>query len=184
MIVIRDNVLNPNDFEELQRFCQKERFVRYPVGNKEYLMLFTPKEIKEFLKIEGHRIILSFIRKAYQNFDKEHRIHADHKINGVKADLASVLYINDDQSVTPNGTAFYKHHKYNYELPHETCDDEFNRLLNDEAEDLSKWQKTDQIKAIPNRILIYPGNRFHSKWPKVIKKGERIVCVTFYQEIK
>ena len=96
--------------------------------------------------------------------------------------LSSVLYINDEEDVTPNGTAFYKHHKYGYELP-EVSEQEFNRMILEDAKDPSKWTKTDTISAKPNRFLLYQANYFHSKFPAHIVQGERQVLVTFYKKL-
>lgn len=134
------------------------------------------------LQVEGHEMILSFIRKAYKGFDNEIRIHADNIISGSKTSLAAVLYINDPDGVTPNGTSFWKHTDYGYQLPENISNEEFDRLITEDSNNLSKWSKTDFISAIPNRLLLYNSNYFHSKYPAEIEAGERIVAVAFYKK--
>lgn len=180
MIAIQDDYLTKNTFEELQRHVLEAEFLTYKAGDKEFLAIPPPKFMENLLVAEGHDIILSFIRKAHKDFDTEPRIHADGIINGSRASLASVLYINQSEGVTPNGTAFYDHFIYGKSLPERTNPKEFDILLTEDSNDLSKWKETDRIMARPNRLAIYNANYFHAKWPNRIDEGERTVLVTFY----
>jgi hypothetical protein len=97
--------------------------------------------------------------------------------------LASVLYINDSTGVTPNGTAFWEHHKHGYEAPKDVSPEEFDRLILEDSNQNENFTMTDKIMARPNRLLVYNAQFFHSKWPFQINQGERIVCATFYKKI-
>src|SRR5690606_14328916 len=116
----------------------------------------------------------------HRNFDTDFRIHADGIIMNEKTDLASVLYISE--SNTPNGTAFWQHHKHGKSLPADVTEQEFNRLLTEDSNDLSKWKQIGFVQNVPNRLLTYNANHFHSKFPSLIDSGERIVLVTFYKK--
>lgn len=179
--VIND-FLHRHTFESLQDYCGYQKFWRVPVGDKEFSALPTPEYIIPFLEQPGHSIILTFIRKAHADFDTDYRIHADGIIAGQKADIASVLYINDPDGVTENGTAFWEHKVHGQRLPENFTEEEFDRLLTEEANDLENWKKLSVVQAVPNRLLVYDANLFHSKHPNHIKEGRRVVLVTFFKK--
>jgi len=176
MIIARDNYLEANTFDALIDYCKSD-FQIVKMGEKEFSVLETPKDLLPLLEVEGHNLILSFIRSAHENFDTDLRIHADHIIEGKKAVLASVLYIE----VKDSGTAFYSHKQYGSILPVTVSNEEFDRLIIEDSNDESKWIMTDFISGVPNRLLMYDANMFHSKYPKVIKNGVRKVLVNFYE---
>jgi hypothetical protein len=180
MIQVLNNFLPKEVFKALQDYVNTNDFQIVNVGEKDFSVLQTPDFVIPYLQINGFEMTLSFIRQAHKDFDVEHRLHADSKINGKVTHLARVLYLNNEGELEPNGTCFWNHSKYGDSLPLETPDEEFNRMLKEDAEDLTKWQKTDIIHARPNRLLTYEANQFHSKWPNKIEKGVRKILVAFY----
>lgn len=180
MIKVQDNYLPDPLFQKLQDYCYQNDFERVQAGEKEFEILKVPPEILPYLEIEGYEINLSFIRRAHKDFDTDWRIHADNIINGKKTLLASVLYINKAEGVSENGTAMWIHEKYGTHLPDAASNEEFDRLLLEDSNDLSKWKKREYIKNEPNRLLTYSATIFHSKYPHIIELGERIVLVAFY----
>ena len=185
MIIIEDNFLSEEDFKNLQDYCkQLFRVERAGAGDqwKEFLVLDTPPAILEQLELEGHEVIFSFIRKAHADFDTDPRIHSDGIIMNKYVDVASVLYINDKEGVPRNGTAFYDHAFFGEKLPKDVKPELYNDVLRD-SNVTGIWQQTDKVYAKPNRLLSYPANYFHGKFPAKIETGERIVLVTFYSEI-
>lgn len=182
MILIYDNYLPSTIFSKLQEYCNINEFKIVDVGDKKFSMLETPDFALNFLQIEGYKVIFSFIRSAYKGFDNDFRIHSDGIIMNQKTDLASVLYINEPDGVTPNGTAMYSHHIHGKFLPKDATEEEFNRLLLEDSNDLSLWEQNDYISAFPNRLLTYSANLFHCKVPKEINDGVRIVLVVFYSK--
>lgn len=179
MIQVFDNFLEKELFETLQEHCETSEFKITKVGEKEFCVLDTPPTLLKYLSIPGQEIILSFIRKAYPGFDEDYRIHCDGTIAGKQTTLASVLYINKPEGVTKNGTCFWKHEIHGDKLV-DYDNQEFDRLLIEDANDLSKWEQTDKIYSKPNRLLVYEANYFHSKFPAKIEEGARCVLVTFY----
>lgn len=180
-MITTDNFLPEGLFQELTDYCNNKEFHMIKAGDKLFLMLTTPPVLNQYLQKEGYEIILSFIRKAHKNFDTDARIHADGIIMNEKTHLASVLYISESQ--TFNGTAFWKHHIHGKELPIDISESEFDRLITEDANDLSKWKKIGFVQNVPNRLLTYNANCFHSKYPSKIEDGERVVLVTFYKKI-
>ena len=183
MILVKENFLPEKAFTGLQKECAETEFKKVKAGDKEFLCMETPSWLYEPLMIERHRIIFTFVRMAKSDFDTDWRIHADNMIAGQKPVLASVLYINDDHGVTPNGTAFWQHFKHGHRLSDDVTEEEFNRLLEEDANQKENFTMTDKIMARPNRLLVYDSRFFHSKYPKAIKEGERIVCATFYVKV-
>jgi hypothetical protein len=186
MIIIEDNFLNEKDFAALQEYCKRPfQIVKAGAGDqwKEFLVIDTPEAIREQLHLSGHRIILTFIRKAHKGFDTEPRIHSDGIIDNQYVDVASVLYINESEGVYPiNGTMFYEHKIHGESLPKDVTGEVYNEVLSD-SKQIGKFRETDRVYAKPNRFLSYPAQKFHAKFPPKIEKGERIVLVTFYSEI-
>lgn len=183
MTNVKDNFLPKEIFKELQEYCNNNQFQIIQAGDKSFSVLEVPDNVKPFLEIEGYEIILSFIRNAYNEFDNDWRIHADNIIMNERVSLASVLYINDTKGVSKNGTSFYYHHLHGEELSECVSEEEYNRLILEDSNDLTKWVETDYVKSKPNRLLKYSAQMFHSKSPNRIKKGYRQVCVAFYKRI-
>lgn len=177
-----DNFLPQQLFEDLQNYCLNSDFQRIKLGEKEFDILETPKEILPFLQEEGYELIISFIRQATPVFDTDLRIHADNIIQGEKTALAKVLYINPQSETSTNGTAFWKHHIYGEELPEDVTNEEFDRLITEDSNDVKKWELLDIAYNKPNRLVTYKSNLFHSKYPQRIYNGKRIVLVAFYKE--
>lgn len=183
---VKEKFLPEEVFEYLQLYCKHNQFQIVKRGEKEFSVLPTPDFILEYLQIPNHELHLTFIRSANKDFDNDLRIHADNIIEGKKTALASVLYISTGAETSSNGTAFWKHHKHGLKLPEDVTNEEFDRLLTEDSNDLKKWDLVNIAWAVPNRRVLYDSNLFHSKWPAEISVGTRIVLVCFYtkQEFK
>lgn len=183
MISIHDQALPPELFAELQKYAQETQFTIVEKGDKKFSVLPTPDYVLPYLEMPGHEIILTFIREATPSFNTSPSIHCDSIIEGRKPSFAAVLYLNETDTVSPNGTAFFSHWKHGYFAPDDLSPEEFDRLLIEDADDKTQWLKLDYISARPNRILVYPSNYFHAKFPAKIDFGVRRVLVAFYTRI-
>jgi len=181
MIKVTDDFLDKNIFSELQDYTEKTEFNVVTAGDKQFSTLEVPKHIYPLIEMDGYDITLAFIRRAYNGFDEEMRVHCDGIIMNKKTDYASVLYINKAEGVTSNGTAFYEHKVHGPKLDKED-EAEFNRLILEDSNDSSKWKLTDFISSKPNRLLTYKASLFHSKFPNKISEGVRVVLVVFYSK--
>ena len=64
--------------------------------------------------------------------------------------------------------------------PLDVTDDEFDEILLRDSEDLDKWSLNSVVGYKPNRLVSYPCNYFHSKYPNKSWKEGRVVFVMFY----
>ena len=78
-----------------------------------------------------------------------------------------------------HGTAFWEHENYGHTYI-ESDEEEFNRMLTEDANDKSKWKLNSIVGYRDNRLLSYPCNYFHSKYPNEFKKSRK-VFVMFYK---
>lgn len=72
---------------------------------------------------------------------------------------AGVLYLTPDAPLT-SGTSFYKFYDGT------TCKRDMELLENNEnidrcSQDLTKWEKVDQVGNVFNRLILFNANRFH-----------------------
>ena len=88
--------------------------------------------------------------------------------------------MSDNKSKSLNGTAFWEHKKYGDTFPNNKSSKEFNKMLSEDAEDLSKWNLKSIIGHKPNRLISYPCEYFHSKYPNEFIDS-RVVFVMFYK---
>lgn len=183
MIEVIDDFFPKQKFEAIQNYCKYSEFEIVDAGGKQFSALPVPVNVLPFLQKEGHEIILTFIRRAWKDFDTDLRAHSDGTIMGKKTSLASVLYINDDAGVTPNGTRFYSHTTHGSSFPDDGSEEEFDRLILEDSNNPEKWTQLSEVLAKPNRLLIYESRLFHGKFPNVIEDKERQVLVTFYHKL-
>jgi hypothetical protein len=135
--------------------------------------------------IEGNLIspILGFFRQAKEGQDNDWRIHNDSIIEGQQPDRAIVIYVSDNNSNELNGTAFWNHKLYGdrFVKEGELIDpDEFNRLIMEDSNNLDLWELSSVIGHKKNRLLSYPCDYFHSKYPNEFIES-REVFVMFYK---
>ena len=185
MIYIKDNFLPKSLFKELLNYCDEFKEVKTP--GKSFWVKELPEEFINYIKnsleeIEGKKIknILCFAREAKEGQDNDWRIHNDTIIQNQQPDRAIVLYVKANEN-NLYGTAFWEHKTYG-DTYIESNAEEFNRMLNEDANDQTKWKLNSVIGYKPNRLLSYPCNYFHSKYPNEYK-NQRIVLVMFYKYI-
>jgi len=132
-------------------------------------------------EIEGVGIspILGFFREAKEGQDNDWRIHNDSIIEGQQPDRAAVLYISDSNHDGINGTAFWEHKLYGDTFK-DISPEKFDKLLTEDSNDLDKWTLKSIIGHKKNRLISYPCNYFHSKYPNEFVKSRK-VFVIFYK---
>ena len=185
MIYIKDNFLPNLLFKELLNYCDEFKEVKTP--GKSFWIKELPEEFINYIKnsleeIEGKKIknILCFAREAKEDQDNDWRIHNDTIIEGQQPDRAIVLHVKANESELC-GTAFWDHETYGSTYI-KSNEKEFNRMLVEDSNNKDKWKLNSVIGYKPNRLLSYPCDYFHSKYPNEYKK-QRIVLVMFYKYI-
>ena len=123
--------------------------------------------------------ILCFFRQAKKGQDNDWRIHNDTIIQGQQPEKALVLYISEEIKDKLNGTAFWSHKELGDTYPGGSVND-FNKLLTADSNDISKWDLKSVIGHKQNRLISYPCNYFHSKYPNEFTEN-REVLVMFYK---
>jgi len=185
MIYIIDNFLSKKTFKIIKEGVNDFKEVKTP-GKSFWVKEPSHSLIAHFEdrleEIEGKEVmnVFAFFREAKEGQDNDWRIHNDSIIEGQQPDRALVFYIKGDDH-TLNGTAFWEHENHG-ETFIESDNEEFNRMLKEDANDKSKWKLKSVVGHKENRLLSYPCNYFHSKYPNEFKVA-RVVFVMFYKLI-
>ena len=109
------------------------------------------------------------------------RIHSDLNIAGEKPDRALVLYMSPREREDLHGTALWEHHRYGTEIPKNISNEDYDKMINVDAENLDMWRLSSVVGYEQNRIISYPSSYFHSKYPNKSWKEGRRVYVMFYK---
>tara|TARA_B110000971_G_scaffold58472_1_gene59630 strand:+ start:18 stop:605 length:588 start_codon:yes stop_codon:yes gene_type:complete len=185
MIYIKDNFLDKELFDFVNKDLKQFKEVQTP-GKKFWVIepseAFIDYITQRISLIESVRVenVLAFFREAKKGQDNDWRIHNDSVIEGTQPDRAIVFYMSENKTKELNGTAFWKHKKYGDSFKDSFNLEEFNRLIKEESNDLDKWELSSVVGHKKNRLLSYPCDYFHSKYPKEFEES-RVVFVMFYK---
>jgi len=192
MITIKDNFLDFDNYQKVLNYCTDEaEFNSYKVGDKLFHCTLDNTAwlshlILSHLGAEKYRHVFSYFRIATSRLDTDWRIHCDSEIMGEQPTHACVLYITENKQ-KPNGTAFWEHEDYGMYCP-ELAIEEFDRLIIEDSNKMDKWKMSNYIDGRANRLLTYPTNIFHSKYPNVAWGNDqsdcRIIFCMFYKQTK
>ncbi len=188
MIYIIDDFVEKNLFKLANQYLDENKFNKVVVGEKDFYIQDSNKDFDEYIAtklsiIEGKKIenILSFFRVATDEIDVTWRIHSDLNINGQKPDRAIVLYLSPREKEELHGTALWEHYIYGRELPEDISDEEYDRMIKMDADELEKWRLSTVVGYEENRLVSYPSSYFHSKYPNISWEEGRKVFVMFYK---
>jgi hypothetical protein len=184
MIYIEDDFLDidlinnlDNDKDEFQEVKTPGKSFWVKVPSDEFTKLVCDK----ISKIENTSVepILCFFREAKERQDTDWRIHNDSIIEGQRPDRAIVLYISENNYCDLNGTAFWEHWKHGDKFEN-VSNEEQDRLLLEDSNDKDKWILKSVVGHKQNRLVSYPCNYFHSKYPAEFLNSRK-VFVMFYK---
>jgi len=188
MINIVDDFLEPNVYQEIYDNLFHNQFQEVEVGDKKFWVQYSNEEFDKYIveklsAIDGvkRECLLGFFRVANEEVDTDWRIHADSKVGDIRPERALVLYISPSTKEGLHGTAFWRHKDVGYEMPLDVSNEEADRFLSDEANNLDNWDLHSVVGYRTNRALMYPSNYFHSKYPNTGWKEGRMVYVMFYR---
>jgi hypothetical protein len=191
MIYFIDDFLSSEWYNSTKEQLSSNEFEEVIAGDKPFYVQMPSEGFNEIVKskiskLEGRpvRNILSFFRIATDVLDTDWRIHSDQKINGEQPDRAVVLFLSPSKKEwSLNGTALWEHIKYGHTLPN-VSNEEFDRILSEDANNTAKWKLNTVIGHRENRLISYPASYFHSKYPNKGWEEGRIVFVMFYSHVK
>jgi len=190
MIYCIDNFLSNDLLKETQDHLNNNEYSEVKTPGKSFWTQDAPEEfvkkiLRELSVKEGKDLecILAFFKVSNEEVDAEWRIHSDLKIAGQKPDRAIVLYLSPKEMEELHGTAFWEHKVYGKSLPDNTTDEEYDRMIRSESENLDSWRLSSVSGYEENRLISYPANYFHSKYPNKSWKNGRQVFVMFYKQI-
>lgn len=189
MIYLKDDFLGEKVIKSLDKYLTDFKCVEIGDEDKKYWIKDVPDFIEAHIidkleKIEKTPIkpILSFFRIATDKLDTDWRIHCDAIIGDEVPTRALVLYLSESSYDDLHGTALWQHHEFGDHLPFTQYNAEtFNQLLKEDANDISKWKLKTVFGHKKNRLISYPSNYFHSKYPNKSWKEGRKVFVMFYK---
>jgi len=188
MIYIVDNFIEKSFFKIINSYLDKGNFEKIKAGNKNVHIQHPNEDFDSYMcsklsVMEGKKIdnILSFFRIATDEIDSDWRIHSDLNINGEKPDRALVLYLSPREREDLHGTALWEHDVYGREIPSGISDEDYDNMIDVDANDLRKWRLSTVVGYEENRLVSYPSSYFHSKYPNIAWKEGRKVYVMFYK---
>ena len=188
MIYTKDNFIDKDLFNIACNYLKKGEFKKHKAGEKNFYIQESPPSFNNYVLgklgiIEGRPLenILSFFRVSTNELDNTWRIHSDLNINGQRPDRAAVLYMSPRELEDLHGTAFWEHEVYGKDLPSHISDDDYDNLIRVDSENLDMWRLVSVSGYEQNRLISYPANYFHSKYPNKSWKEGRQVYVIFYK---
>mgnify|MGYP003129448816 FL=1 len=188
MVYLIDNFVEQYLFKALQDKLNSSNYVEHKTPNKSFWVqpatdLFIEYVISLLEKKENKKLenILAFFRVSNEQVDTDWRIHSDLIIEDQKPDRALVLYISPKKIKELHGTALWEHKTYGKSLPDSVTNEEYDRMITKESENLDMWTLSSVLGYEENRAISYPANYFHSKYPNKSWEEGRQVFVMFYK---
>ena len=162
MIYTVDNFIEKDLFKIATDYLDKGKFIKHTVGEKNFYIQESPDSFNEYVlrklsQIEGKPLenILSFFRVSTDELDNTWRIHSDLNIKGEKPDRAAVLYMGLREREELHGTAFWEHEIYGDSLPSHISDEEYNRTIKEDSENLDMWRSVSYTHlTLPTILLV------------------------------
>lgn len=105
-----------------------------------------------------------FYRRYMPNEPTPTYIHSD--IN--MGHTSEILYLSWDRHCIGQGLAFWKHKETGLSSPRGVTP-ELAKQLDRDGLDESKWVLTDYVQCRFNRMVKFPAERFHSRYPKEVR---------------
>ena len=178
-----DNFLST--YAEYKRYTDQANFKIETFGNKDFFISKVPEHLQKLVYDKIKRIFsfkdefiptLCYFRKSTPDLDIDVRIHTDQN----HCEFVSILYMSEDMD-SLNGTAFWDHKKYGKKQPRNISDEEFNKLLTEDSGNINNWELNTVLGYEQNRLISYPANYFHSRYPNKSWESGRQVFVMFYK---
>ena len=196
-VLVKDNFLHPTFHQGMVDWVRNSaEFVDMVVSEKHFYVAEVPEPHLDLIttKLEnliGKKIkcLQPFYRMATEELDTDWRIHCDRHVGTEERPTHGfVYYITEHDSIGQEsiyGTALWDHATYGHRLPESLTDDVSDKILMEHANDRDKWKLRNVCMGNKNKMITYPANYFHSKFPNKAwgkdQKDCRIVLVMFYK---
>lgn len=162
---VRDGVLNDGFGTVMVEEVKGNPKVPYENVNLVYTKQ-TPEFGRGLVDVFGRGITMfqQAFRLGFKDSQLHNLVHADHCC----AALAAVCYLNPPEQCR-GGTAFWRHKRHGWDMmpTQEQLDEAGYTLFEMSADwqDIEAWELVSLAGMKPNRLITYPTNAFHSRWP-------------------
>lgn len=190
---ILDNALEKEEFLHYQDYLKNIAIYKTieADGNKKFYITNAPYGLQEKItklieKILNKKIniISAFVRKATKFLDTNWAIHSDLYVGQEESPTHGAVFYISHKEDELNGTALWKHKELGYKMPRDLGQERTMELSDRDYNDLDKWELSSVIGGIENRLVSYPAEFFHSKFPRqawgTTQKDCRIIFALFY----
>lgn len=169
---ILDDFLPPGRCEEIRQQVLDDGFTTVyhedpPVPYPNVNMSVSAPEVAEGLsKALGAKIAIKIqaFRLGFKDSHLHNLVHADH----LESYWAGVLFLNPTEQ-SQGGTAFWRHKKHGWDaMPTQDQLDAAGYTLKELGADWHRsgaWEMVSLAGMKENRMIIYPSQMFHSRWP-------------------
>lgn len=172
-LLVIDNFLD-DATEERERALKAEFGTHDVYGKINHSVGYIPNELhcEKFKKALGvtEGTATAYYRRYLEGEPKKEFIHND----GNVANYIGILWLTHP-SHCKGGLAFWRHKAFGWEkwptpedakaIGYELDDDLQKRLLED-GENQKRWEMTDYVPMKFNRLVVFYGGRYHSRYPK------------------
>ncbi len=193
---ILDGVLKREEFLEHQSYLRNIATYRTVEAedDKKFYITNVPYGLEEKITEALEKawrakinVMLIVVRKATEYLDTNWGIHSDLYVGGEESpEHGAVFYLSQNDNEL-NGTALWKHKELGHYMPRDFPKEKVIELSNRDYNDLDKWELSSVIGGIENRLISYPAEYFHSKFPSkawgTTQKNCRLVVALFYSVI-
>jgi hypothetical protein len=187
---ILDDVLDKQYFKNIQEDSRNTTFKTIQSEGRQFHVAYPPKDLS--LKIQKAieevyrckiQVVNSFLRMYTQFLNNNWGIHADRNVLSETSPSHGAVFFLSENLGDINGTAFWSHEKYGLSLP-EITDNEAHGFTSKSYNNENEWEVNSIIGGVENRLISYPSNYFHSKFPKqawgTSQKDCRLILAMFY----
>lgn len=166
-----DDLLPTEEYLALLKLAFRVPYANFPFGGHHYPGLALTDDAHVFAAIEQHLQktvipVTTYFRRGQHKDPHETYIHTDEGLGT----HAGIFYLTDGQA--GEGTAFWKHRL--------TGAENRDPVAAMDGMDESKWTLTQLVQSKRNRLLLFPTDAFHSRYPFQPLSGMRLVQTAFF----
>ena len=187
-IIVKDGFITPlmmspfNDIIERSTFDGVDYFGRFYPGvapSNKTVDACVEMSLQSLLGFPVE-LVLSMMRLECKDDQPTAWIHAD---TVCASEFSLVGYMNESP-LAWGGTGFWKHNIVGHTNESFKDNEVAQRFIDRDAHTMDNWQLTDLVGYKKNRAVIFPSDRFHSRYPResfgTCKETGRLIFVAFF----